>query len=103
ESGRNSLTIHAKREVILCGGSFNTPQLLMLSGIGPKAELGRLGIECKIDSPGVGENLQDRYEVTVVSKMRKQFELLQGAKFEAGVPAADDQKLQKWRDTGGGL
>lgn len=102
-SNGNLRTIHAKKEVILCGGAFNTPQLLMLSGIGPKAELIRLGVECKIDSPGVGENLQDRYEVTVVSKMQRQFDLLQGAKFQAGVPAADDSKLQEWRDTGGGL
>src|SRR5882672_1823404 len=59
--------IHAKREVILCGGTFNTPQLLMLSGIGPKAHLEEIGITVKVDSPGVGCNLQDRYEITLVS------------------------------------
>jgi choline dehydrogenase len=47
------------REVILCGGAVNSPQLLLLSGIGPPAELGALGIEVVADVPGVGKNLQD--------------------------------------------
>ena len=55
--------MHARREVILCGGAFNTPQLLMLSGIGPAAELRAHGIPVRVDLPGVGRNLQDRYEV----------------------------------------
>jgi choline dehydrogenase len=49
----------ARREVILCAGAINTPQLLMLSGIGPAAHLAHHGIELVADSPGVGENLQD--------------------------------------------
>jgi choline dehydrogenase len=49
----------AAREVILAAGSFNSPQILMLSGIGPAAELRRHGIEVRVDLPGVGENLQD--------------------------------------------
>ncbi|HTW69856.1 MAG TPA: choline dehydrogenase [Acetobacteraceae bacterium] len=49
----------ARREVILCGGSINSPQILQLSGIGPGALLQSLGIEVKHDLPGVGENLQD--------------------------------------------
>ena len=68
----------ARREVILAGGAFNTPQLLKLSGIGPKEELHRFGIRCRVDLPGVGENLQDRYEVGVVTKMRTDFTLLEG-------------------------
>ena len=55
--------VRASREVILAGGAFNTPQLLMLSGLGPQAELERLGIPVRVDLPGVGRNLQDRYEV----------------------------------------
>jgi choline dehydrogenase len=53
------------RDVILCGGAINTPQLLQLSGVGSAAELGRLGIAVTADLPGVGENLQDHLEVYV--------------------------------------
>jgi choline dehydrogenase len=52
-------------EVILCGGAFNTPQLLQLSGVGPAALLARHGIETVVDAPGVGDNLQDHLEVYV--------------------------------------
>ena len=76
----------ATREVILCGGAFNTPQLLMLSGIGPKDELARHGIEARVDLPGVGENLQDRYEVSVVNRMRDDWECMAGAEFARGDP-----------------
>ena len=55
----------ANREVILCGGAINSPQLLMLSGIGPKAHLEALGIEVRLDLPGVGQNLQDHLMVGV--------------------------------------
>ncbi len=52
-------------EVICCGGSINTPQLLQLSGVGNAAELTALGIDVVHDLPGVGENLQDHLEVYV--------------------------------------
>lgn len=55
----------ARREVILCGGAVNSPQLLMLSGIGDGVRLARLGIEVIKDLPGVGENLQDHVRVFV--------------------------------------
>src|SRR5271168_7061 len=55
----------ARREVVLCGGSINSPQLLKLSGVGPAAELGGFGIDVVADRPGVGENLQDHLEFTV--------------------------------------
>jgi choline dehydrogenase len=51
----------AAREVILSGGSFNSPQLLQLSGIGPQALLERHGIPVVHDAPGVGEDLQDHF------------------------------------------
>ncbi len=50
-------------EVILCGGAINSPQLLLLAGIGPAADLERLGIDVVADLPGVGANLQDHLEV----------------------------------------
>jgi len=73
--------VRVGREVILAAGAFNSPQLLMLSGVGPRAELEKFGIPVVADLPGVGENLQDRYEVAVISKLRRSFELLEGASF----------------------
>jgi choline dehydrogenase len=52
-------------EVVLCGGAFNSPQLLQLSGVGNAAELEKLGVRIVADLPGVGENLQDHLEVYV--------------------------------------
>ena len=56
----------ARREVILSGGAINSPQLLMLSGIGPADDLRRLGIDVVHDAPGVGANLQDHLDVTTL-------------------------------------
>jgi choline dehydrogenase len=92
-------TVRAKREVILAGGSFNTPQLLMLSGIGPPCELRRHDIEVAVPLPGVGQNLQDRYEVGVVHKMRTEFEVLRNATFKPDDPAfEDDPEYREWRN-----
>jgi choline dehydrogenase-like flavoprotein len=52
-------TIRARREVVLAAGAFQTPQLLMLSGVGPAQDLERLGIQTRVHLPGVGKNLQD--------------------------------------------
>src|SRR3546814_11881534 len=54
-----AVSYRASREVILSGGSINSPQLLMLSGIGPEAELRRHGIAAVTDRAGVGANLHD--------------------------------------------
>ena len=61
----------AEREVILCGGVINTPQLLMLSGVGDPAELGRHGIAVKQALPGVGRNLQDHVSVILMYHRRE--------------------------------
>lgn len=89
-------TALATREVILCAGAFNTPQLLKLSGIGPKAELAALKIPVKVDLPGVGANLQDRYEVGVISKWDSDFSVIDGCTFGQ----APDPCLDAWK--GGG-
>ncbi len=56
----------AEREVVLCGGAVNTPQLLLLSGIGPADELRAIGIEVVVDAPNVGRGLQDHLAVAAV-------------------------------------
>lgn len=91
--------IYASKEVIVAGGAFNSPQLLMLSGIGPKDILQRLGIPVRHDLSGVGKNLQDRYEVGVVSRMNfSAWTIYDGAKF-----STEDQLYKHWRACGGGI
>lgn len=90
--------VRAHREVILCGGAFNTPQLLMLSGIGPAAELSAHGIPVRVDLPGVGRNLQDRYEVAVTHRMRESWEVLEGARFDR-----DDTLWRHWNQGESGM
>jgi choline dehydrogenase len=63
-TGRGHRRVQAA-EVILCGGAINSPQLLMLSGIGPREHLQQLGIDVVADLPGVGSNLQDHLEVYI--------------------------------------
>jgi choline dehydrogenase len=85
------------REVILAGGAFNTPQLLMLSGIGPKAHLEEHGIACRVDRPGVGRNLQDRYEVGVVCTTKRDFSILGGATFKPPLDGEEgDECFREW-------
>ncbi len=57
-------SVRASREVILCAGAIHTPRLLLLSGIGPQADLHQLGLDTVIDLPGVGRNLQDHILLT---------------------------------------
>jgi choline dehydrogenase len=64
QKGR-SQQVRATREVVVSGGAINSPQILMLSGIGPAEELRRLDIPVLADLPGVGENLQDHLETYV--------------------------------------
>jgi choline dehydrogenase-like flavoprotein len=86
--------IRCSGEVILCGGAFNTPQLLMLSGIGPAAELAAHGIPMRVALEGVGRNLQDRYEVGVVNRMNfPEWSILAGAEFRRG-----DAAYQQWEN-----
>jgi len=69
-SGTGLVQIRAAREVVLCGGAFNSPHLLMLSGIGPREELDRHGIQVRHALEGVGQNLQDHIDVFVRARAR---------------------------------
>lgn len=83
--------VFATKEVILAGGAFNTPQLLILSGVGPKDELAKHGIASRIDLPGVGSNLQDRYEVGVVYRVKDDWGILKGAQYKS-----TDKQYRDW-------
>ena len=85
--------VYARREVILAGGTFNTPQLLMLSGIGDPKELARHKIRINVALRGVGRNLQDRLEVGVVHKMDNDFAILKHAKLKP-----HDREFADWRN-----
>lgn len=69
--GAKMARYQAKKEVIVAGGVFNTPQLLKLSGIGPAAELKSFNIPVVKDLPGVGENMADNYETSVIALANK--------------------------------
>ena len=72
----------ATREVLLCGGAINSPQLLMLSGIGPASQLRRHGIDVVVDAPQVGENLQDHLDICTLqhSTQRVSYDRVSDAK-----------------------
>jgi choline dehydrogenase len=78
-------------EVILAGGTFNTPQLLMLSGVGDPQHLAGQGVATVKSLPGVGRNLQDRYEISVVNRIDPPWQMLRGARFMAG-----DRPYRQW-------
>ena len=90
--------VQATREVIVCGGAFNTPQLLMLSGVGPAAHLREHGIAVRVDLAGVGGNLQDRYEVALTHRMRRPWRVLDGATFARG-----DALWRRWNESRAGM
>ena len=107
EPPRSRQQYFAREEVILCGGAFNTPQLLMLSGIGDATALAELAIRGPrdatgaqvaphVDRRGVGRNLQDRYEVSVISRVVREFEAMQTASLTPGDP--HDQQRIRWRN-----
>jgi choline dehydrogenase len=67
-AGKGAYCEGASKEILLCGGALNSPQLLMLSGIGPAAHLRQHGIEVLVDAPGVGGNLQDHLDVCTMQR-----------------------------------
>jgi len=84
QNGR-TLVVKAAREVILCGGAINSPQLLQLSGVGPGRLLQEAGVEVVVDLPGVGENLQDHYVIGMQYRLKPEVisvnELSKGTRF----------------------
>jgi choline dehydrogenase len=89
--------VFAEREVLLCGGAFGTPQLLQLSGIGPPDLLKRHNIPVRVPLSGVGRNLQDRYEVCVVSELSEQLALIGDAPLRTPAPGeAPDPHYAAW-------
>lgn len=69
--GKPTQSVFAKREVILCGGAFQSPHLLQLSGIGPAEHLQKMGVPVEVDSPEVGANLQDHLDVSLIWECTK--------------------------------
>ncbi len=88
----------AGREVVLSGGTFNTPQMLMLSGIGPRDALAGADVPLRVELSGVGQNLHDRYEVGVIYERNGDFALLDGCSFDPDKAAAGpDACLDRWK------
>jgi choline dehydrogenase len=88
----------ASREVIVSGGAYNSPQILKLSGVGPREELEKFNIAVVADLPGVGTNLQDHYETAVSAKVPKDWPALKGCTFQFN--GTEDPCLDKWQDPG---
>jgi len=100
---------YARKEVILSGGAFNSPQLLKLSGIGPADELAQHGIPLVKDLPGVGARLQDNYEVPIVGHAQRDFVQPPPATTPSGEsctfnfgPPGTDPCLNLWLEKGTG-
>ncbi|WP_239590768.1 choline dehydrogenase [Vitreimonas flagellata] len=69
--GKVTQKVYANNEVLVCGGAFQSPHLLQLSGIGPADELKKLGIDVVQDAPDVGRNLQDHLDACIIYEMTK--------------------------------
>lgn len=92
-NGGTAGSVDASREVILSAGSFNTPQLLKLSGIGPADELEKHDIPLIADSPGVGANLQDRYETSLGAKASSDFSVSKDCQW---LQVSPDSCYERW-------
>ena len=86
-------TARADAEVILCAGAINSPQLLMLSGIGPAQQLRAHDIAVKVNLPGVGANLNDHTMTPIVWATKDSTDLLQ---------LATPENMARWQQRGGG-
>jgi choline dehydrogenase-like flavoprotein len=98
-TGEGMQRMMAAREVILAGGAINSPQLLLLSGIGPRAELAKHGIQQVLELPGVGQNLQDHLDVSILTKDKTKRAL----GVAAGTPIRLARAFFEYRKSGSGL
>ncbi|MFM0238544.1 GMC family oxidoreductase [Paraburkholderia phytofirmans] len=88
-------------EVVVSAGALQSPALLMRAGIGAKSELDALGIDCKVDLPGVGRNLQDHPSLTFCHFLERRFRMplsrrrasMTAARFTSGVAGCDESDL----------
>ncbi|MDU8928535.1 GMC family oxidoreductase N-terminal domain-containing protein [Alisedimentitalea sp. MJ-SS2] len=96
---RKGHELRAHKEVILCGGAFNSPQLLQLSGVGRAQDLTKLGIEMVHDLQGVGQNLQDHLDFILSYKTRDRDNV--GLGLRAGFHLF--KHILKWRRTGNSM
>ncbi len=96
--GGEQKTVRAKQEVVLCGGAINSPQLLMLSGIGPADHLRDCGIHALADLPGVGQNLRDHAKIKLKFACRKRL-----AFHRIGNPLVKAAAGVQWALTGQGI
>ncbi|MEO8778651.1 MAG: GMC family oxidoreductase N-terminal domain-containing protein [Rhodanobacter sp.] len=87
----------AEREVVLSGGTFNSPQMLMLSGIGPAADLSKLDIDVRHDLPGVGRNLSEHPRVNVQFEASRPVTFINQLRLDRALLSA-----ARWALTGGG-
>ncbi|MEX5579570.1 GMC family oxidoreductase [Pseudophaeobacter sp. A-200-2] len=97
--GGQDLTANAGREVILCGGAFNSPQLLQLSGVGRPEDITPHGIGMVHELPGVGQNLQDHLDFTLAYKSKDR------DNFGISLPGSVSllKHINDWRKTGKGM
>ncbi|MFC4625231.1 choline dehydrogenase [Daeguia caeni] len=98
KSEGQSRVAEVNEEVILCAGAIQSPQVLMLSGIGPADELRRHGVEVRVDLPGVGQNLADHLEWIVSYRCKKPVSY-----FEATKPLKQAVIGAEWLTKGTGL
>ena len=97
EVGGQVRTASASREVILCGGAYNSPQLLMLSGIGPADHLREMGVDVVQDLPGVGGNLQEHPRVPLEFAASGPITFVNQLRFDRAV-----KSVLQWYFTGRG-
>ena len=97
--GGQHQTVNARREVVLCGGAFNSPQLLQLSGVGRPEDITPHGIGMVHELPGVGQNLQDHLDFTLAYKSKDR------DNFGISLPGSVNllKHINDWRKTGKGM
>ena len=95
--GSADRTVRARREVIVSGGTINSPHLLQVSGIGPAAHLQSIGVTVRHDLSGVGANLSDHYAVRTSARVRDVVSINQ---LSRGLPLA--REVVRWMTTGRG-